>query len=437
MNSKRASSGNRPTPDRALAIIAFVALAARLFWVLAARPVPQLEGGDGAFYLTLGWSIATGVPVPATWSLAVGPVYPLYLALCVWLSPGNAAQVARVGQALLDTLTCLIVYDLARRTFDRRAGLIAAAWMAVDLRFIVQTGEVYAETVFTLLLVAGVWAFVAAKDSGGRRRLAGFAASGVVLVLTALTRAAAAPLVALFALAALLPKPSRTQLAVAGLIGLVVFLAIGGWTLKTYRDTGQIVLMSNGFGGNFWLGSRGDGQWHGLDAFNRDLLDLHARYHGGTPYVEDALKTIAADPLAYARLLFTKVTSAYLQPQGTVAFPGASLKELALSVLRGQLSVGDLLGGEAFWPKLIIYVFHFAALIGGAAGAGRARRNWLKTLPLVLPILYFTAIYTLLTIIPRYIFPVMPFYIVLASSMHNAQFTMPKAQSKVASDIVH
>ncbi len=400
----------------ALAIILFVALALRLSWVLIIDPSPKLSGGDGPFYLALARAWAKQESIPLGWYQAAGPLYPLYLSLFYWALPEEAVlPAARIGQAALDTLMCLAAFDLGRRVFDVRAGLLAAAALALDLRFIAQVGAINTETLFIFLLVGGVWAFVVARSIRNTvGQVANLSGAVVIFLLAAFTRAIALPIPILLAGSLLLPRPSRAQwLTVGGVVGLAGIM-VGGWAVRNYQTSGQWIMISDGLAGNFWLGSRGDGQWHGVADMQQEIDALKARY-GRLAYVEDTWQTIASNPLAYGRLLVVKAAAAYLQPYGTVPFPGESLKDLALSVLRGQMSWRQLIAGESFWPKLIIYIFHFTGLFGGLLGMWLTRREWLKVLPLTLPIVYLTLAYTLLTIIPRYIFPAMPFYMLLAA----------------------
>lgn len=434
-------------PDRQtrwfLVAVLSLALAARLYWIVVADPMPKLVGGDGPVYLSVGQAIArkeTLLMILAQGLIAVGPAYPAYLAVWYWLLPVEAVVLAaRLGQAVMDTAMCGLVFDLGRRVFDQRVGLVAALAIAVDLRFITQAGAINTETLFILFLVAGVWSFIIVRSTPAIWRFIG---ANALLLLAAFTRAIALPLSLIFDVMLMSPKPTMAQFKRLALISLVVIAVVGGWALRVYLTTGQFVLVSVGLDSNFWMGSRSDGQWHGIAAFEAERKELQARYGGGDAYVEDALRTIAADPVAYVRLLFTKVIGAYAQPHGTVAFSGESLKELTVAVLRGKLSLSELINGTAFWPKLYIYIFHFTSLVGGILGLWLARRNWLKVLPLVIPIVYLTIVYTLLTIIPRYIFPAMPFYMLLTAHMivtlfarsqaakeriHNARFTMPDA----------
>ncbi len=417
-NLLNAPTAISPNPDRqvriALFAILLLALALRLHWVLVADPSPKLGGGDAPFYLILGKNLAIGAPTPETWSIIVGPVYPIYLSFFYLLLPENlVVQAARLGQAALDTLMCLTAFDLARRVFDARVGLLTSLILALDLRFIVQAGAINTETVFIFLAVLGVWLFVAARAAQGNR-LWGYAGSVVILLLSALTRPAALPLPVLLIASLLLPRPTPTQMIAAGLIAGVGVAGFVIYAARNYQTTGQITIISDGLAGNFWMGSRGDGQWHGAEQFQKEADDLKARY-GYLAYAEDAFRTITADPLAYGRLLIVKLAGAYLQPHGTVAFPGESLKDLAVGVLHRRVSFAELVMGDGFWPKLIIYVFHYIGLIGGLGGMWLSRREWVKILPLVLPAITFTSVYTILTIIPRYIFPEMPFVMILAA----------------------
>jgi 4-amino-4-deoxy-L-arabinose transferase-like glycosyltransferase len=403
-----------------LALIAVVslALAVRLWWVLVVVPSPDIAGGDGPFYLKMGRAILEqGLTTAITMMGTSGPLYPLFFASLYTVLPEDAIMpAARVAQAVMDVLMCGIAFDLGRRVFDARVGLITGLAIALDLRFITQAGAINTETLFTLLLVSSVWVFVIARAAeNDRRKWAGYVVANALFLLATFTRAIAIGLPVLFAGLALLPKPTPAQLKRAALVVGAGALIIGGLTAWTYATTGRIVVISSGLDIQFWMGSRLDGQWHGAEAFEQERAYLIAENPENPPYLRDTFQTIARDPVAYVVLLFRKAAAAYLQPHGTVAFPGESLKELTIATLRGQITIADLINGEAFWPKLIIYIFHFASVAGGLIGLWLARRDWLKVLPLALPIIYFTAVYTPLVIIPRYVFPTMPFYMLLAA----------------------
>ena len=419
---------NRQPTQWWLVGIAALALTLRLSWVLIIWPNPPLPGGDALTYLQAGQDLADGGSVNWTVMLAIGPLYPLYLSLFYRLLPEAAILPAiRICQAFMDTAMCLLVFDLGRRLFRARVGLLAASLLALDLRFITQVNNITTETLFIFLFVAGVWAFVVARES---KKITHLGVANAILMLAAFTRAVALPIPLLLTGSLLLPKPTWQQFLVVGSMVSLVVLGVAGWSARQYQLTGQWVIISDGFGGNFWMGSRDDGQWHGSVRFQAEVDDLRERYNGRLAYLEDSFKTIAADPGAYGRLLFTKLTQTYLQPYGTVTFPGESLKELLAKVIKGEMALADLITGDYFWPKLYIYLFHFFGLIGGLSGLWLTRRDWLKALPLSLPIVFLTVTYTLLTLIPRYIFPLMPFYMILAAFTINTLWQARTAHGK-------
>lgn len=406
-----------------LTVTILIGLALRLSWIRSISGI-SLWGGDGPLYLNLGLRIAEQVPLRGLLDygiLTVGPLYPFYLSIFFSSVPeALILPLARMGQALLSILTTIIVFDIGRRVLNQHTGLLSALIIAIDPRFIIQSGDIYPETLFTFMLAVSVWCFVIAHPGGAQLKQRTFnwvaySAASIAFTLTVFTRAIALPLPILFAASTLLPKPSKRLLYLALIIIGFAAAIVSSWALWIYHENGQIILISTGVEGHFWMGSRLDGQWHGIDEFEKERADLKARYNGRDAYIEDTLKTITSEPMAYIRLLFIKSTNAYLQPYSTVSFPGESLKEMSVKVLRGQMSVVDLINGPAFFPKLIIYIFHFFGLIGGVVGIYLSRRDWLKVLPLLILIVYFTFIYTLLTIIPRYLFPIMPFYMIFAA----------------------
>src|SRR5690606_14875471 len=96
-------------------------------------------------------------------------------------------------------------------------------------------------------------------------------------------------------------------------------------------------------------------------------------------YAEAAAQAIGSDPLGWLGRRFTRLARAYLQPHGTLFFPGESLKDLAVNWLQHDRTPAGLLrltGGEQFWPKLAIYVFYYTSLLAGLAGLWLVRRRW-------------------------------------------------------------
>ena len=177
-----------PRQRRTLLFTVCLSLILRLIWIFFLDPEPRLIGGDGPFYLHVGDQIARGLgltygndPVAV-----VGPVYPAYLAfLQIVFGFENVVVVARFGQALMGACLSLLVFDLGRRCIRSEVGIVAAVLLAVDLRFIVESGSVSTESMLTILLMLSIWLYVVAIQTDNIRM---WILVGVSTGITTLTR---------------------------------------------------------------------------------------------------------------------------------------------------------------------------------------------------------------------------------------------------------
>jgi hypothetical protein len=110
--------------------------------------------------------------------------------------------------------------------------------------------------------------------------------------------------------------------------------------------------------------------------------------------------------------------NAYLQPHGTIYFAGQSLKEMALEWLNNGMSIqafGKLINGQGFWPKLLIYIWHYISLIAGLIGMWLSRKNWSVSLVLIGFIAYTSLVHMFSLALARYIFPTYPIWWIFAT----------------------
>jgi hypothetical protein len=108
---------------------------------------------------------------------------------------------------------------------------------------------------------------------------------------------------------------------------------------------------------------------------------------------------------------------AYLQPFGTVSvgvvFGNESIKDMIFS--NSDQDRMDTIKSPAFFPKLWIYIIHYGSIALSVLYMIRQRREFMQWSILAIVILCFSGMYALLTIIPRYIFPIMPLYLIMAA----------------------
>ena len=232
-----------------MAILA-LALAVRLSWSLS-RPTDEASLSslpDQREYLELGRNLLhahslsfVDLRFNDTVYAFRTPGYPVFLAIC-----GGNIRIARSAQAIVDTLTVLAAYLLARRWLPPPACAFAAILVALNPFLIYFTGLILSETLFTALLA---WGMVLLICRQGRFWILG----GFLLAVAILVRPGAIGFpVVLGVLAALanrdLPRPYHWPLPVATTMLLLTLLVLGPWAFRNYRLLGKWVWTSTNSG---------------------------------------------------------------------------------------------------------------------------------------------------------------------------------------------
>jgi 4-amino-4-deoxy-L-arabinose transferase-like glycosyltransferase/Tfp pilus assembly protein PilF len=191
------------------------------------------------------------------------PLYPYFLAL-VYGVLGHSYLIARLVQFLIGSFSCVLVYSLAKRIFNRRTAAIAGVAAALYGVLIYFEGELLIPVLLVfldLILILGLlWAD--RRPSSGR-----WGVCGVLLGLSALAR----PNILLVGAAILvwMILKSRGQqetakfkpLLLVGCFVLGAILVISPVTIRNYVKGHDLVLIASQGGVNFYVGNnpRSDG----------------------------------------------------------------------------------------------------------------------------------------------------------------------------------
>jgi 4-amino-4-deoxy-L-arabinose transferase-like glycosyltransferase len=178
------------------------------------------------------------------------PLYPLLIG-GLYKAFGERPLVVQLAQCLFFALTCVLVYDLGRRLFNRRTGLIAGVVCAVHPLMLRYVADFHLETFFTFLLTLTVWLTVRFKE---RPSIARGAQVGLAAGLASLTKAVALLYPPLFAAGVLVTavmarrRGRVVQLPWMPLVVLAVVMAlvITPWTIRNYVASGHFVPISSG-----------------------------------------------------------------------------------------------------------------------------------------------------------------------------------------------
>ncbi len=262
-----------PRMRHALLAIIIVGGGLRVMWVAHAG-VPPTFGGDPSAYLLDGTAIANGegytnplidianvdrerrhLPKLARQPNAFYPPgYPLFIGAVVWtvwhtpIPDGDLVRAIEYVQAALGALSILLVFLLGRRVLGAKAGLVAAALVALYPNLITTTATLNLETVFVTLSLAAVLVLLPAA-TGEDTRMVRLIGGGALAGAVALVRPTIGLALIAFLATRLCMRCAWRRLARDLAIVSVAFCAVVGvWTIRNAIAFHAFIPGSTGIG---------------------------------------------------------------------------------------------------------------------------------------------------------------------------------------------
>jgi len=374
-----------------LLLIVILAAVLRVGWAL--RQPAKLHYPDAKSYDMIARNfIDTGELVQGSSTrISRMPLYPLYLSACYRLLGERYHVVARVVQALLGSLLCVLVFSFGKALFDQRTGLLAALVIAVYPFFVLFSGLLLTETFFILALSLFLYLLLWLERNRSEPLLATAAVAGVVAGLAVLLKPSFLlflPFVSLLWLT-LAYRPARA-LAAIGVIALITAAIMIPWIVRNWTITERFVPTTLMVGKSLYEGvyEQADGG-PCMDKMPREVYGV-SEYEQNRLYLKMAFNVIKENPsriLALARVKFFRFWN------------------LIPNSLDHQKLIYRLVSVSFLVPILCFAVFGFI----------RAPLPLGQRLLLVSPAIYFTLLHMLFVSSIRYRVPVMPPIILLAS----------------------
>jgi predicted membrane-bound mannosyltransferase len=247
------------------------------------------------------------------------PVYPMFIAgVYSALGERSLAKLLYV-QAFVGVAAIPLTYLLARRFTRIIPALVAAGIIAVDDSLIDHARYIYAEVVYTPLLLLALLALLWALQAP---RLWRFAAAGASMALVTLCR----PTSALFPLMLPLLLPwswhLRQKAGVCIVYGLTMVAVIAPWTYHNWRTFHRFLPLSISAGA-LWQGSP---EFYHLRQRQRNMADIWANelnpqrnggydphtIEGDRYFTQRGLQSIRAEPGVYVIYSLQKVAHLWL-----------------------------------------------------------------------------------------------------------------------------
>lgn len=175
------------------------------------------------------------------------PGYPVFIAIIYSIFGQNRAALLDI-QALLSVLVLPMVFLLARRRWGRKGAWAATLIVALDPIAFIYSGRILSEMLFTLLLVACL--FAAIKTTENSRAQTWAFVCGLLLALATLTRPIALYLMfpLLIWLAAVRGRSVSYGTAARAIIAALLpwLVLVGGWHVRNQMAIGRPVLSTIG-----------------------------------------------------------------------------------------------------------------------------------------------------------------------------------------------
>lgn len=256
----------------------------------------------------------------------IAPVFPVYLAI-LYAVFGRSVEVVGFANAVVGSLTCLIVYALARKILVRWAAALAALLVAGYWEFLFWTPFVLKETL-ALFLFTG--ALLLMSESAERRSGKVAFVSGCALGVASLARYPHVGFVPFLVGFLLSTDRARLRRLILPVVAGIV-LATSPWVVRNYLVFGEVVLSSHGPARQLYITHapgkvedvRGYAGPEGLDLKAVDAMDRQftSVYQRERNYLRAVLDAMASNPGGTARLVGAKVVNMWRPTWEKFRFP--------------------------------------------------------------------------------------------------------------------
>lgn len=404
---------------------------------------------DASQYDQAGWNIASrngfslSQSQPFTPTMSREPLYPFFLAVIYKIFGHNHSSV-RLFQIIIFCLTCLLVYDLAKETFDERIAKYSAFLTALSPTLANYASYLLTETIFTFLLCLTVLLLTKSM----KKRLTGyFFISGITLGLSIICKAALLPFFIIAALGIFLSDKNYADLLRRQAIHAIVFIlgiliVVTPWSLRNHHIFGTYQISLRG-GAALWEMSQklndsaedikhemvfnfseylGSKMFPGLVENPRDFIlqgskkshekERELEKRGLTPVEIDAMmKREAVEKITLQPIKFLiHIPVEFIKMTAFVYVP--SLNEPYLTARFSKFKKGPLMLSSI---RAIFRLSAYPILILVVIGILSARRSWRNWYFLLAVIIYINLIYSMLFAMGRYAVPLIPFYSIFAA----------------------
>ena len=165
-----------------------------------------------------------------------GPIYPIFIYLCLLISGGLYPYSIQIAQSLLFGTTCVFVYWIAYNLFSKRIAVISSLICAVHPLLIWYTPRIWIEVLATFLFtaIAGISALFWRKPN-----LVNSIILGAVIGIASLCKETFLPFVVIIPILFAIIK--KVKIKFLAIITLSAVIIIAPWTIRNYKLTRKFI----------------------------------------------------------------------------------------------------------------------------------------------------------------------------------------------------
>jgi tetratricopeptide (TPR) repeat protein len=432
--------------DRYALLIFLGALALRFLYLYQIQDSPFLKYPqiDALWHHLWSKSIASG-NILGDEVFFRAPLYPYFLGL-IYSIFGDGPIAPRIIQSILGSISCVLIYLIALRLFNRRTALIAGIIAAIYSVLIYFDNELLITSLFVFLVLLIFYLAIDTQISSSKKRLY---LIGLVLGLAAIARPTILIILPILAVYLFFyrVKPTRLKNKLIGMVILFagILTAILPVTIRNYAVGNDIVLISYQGGVNFWIGNneQADGKTAGAPGHFKAV----GRYEDNVKY--SAEKVAEMDT---GREMKPSELSSYWYSRGFKfifenpgEFMALTLKKLYFTWNAYEIESNRNLYTQRehssllrilLWHNVLGFPFGILAPLA-IAGIVLAFRNWKRTYLLLIGFLFsYQLILLAFFVTARFRVPMLPFIIILAAMALDYAVRNRRQLSKLIAPVI-
>ena len=343
---------------------------------------------------------------------ARGPLYPLFLAATYFVF-GYDYNSARIFQAIIGAITCLLIYFIAKKLYNPNIGFYAFVITSIYPSLIGYSGLLYSETLAAFLLSLTILFYLLSSE---KNSFLIFVITGIFSGLLILCYPKFLFLPVIFGLSSYFFNKFRQDFLkyFFGLITAVI-LVLTPWALRNFNEFGKFIPVATGAGTTLWHSTlpEDNTEWHFdreplLSGFKRFFHDpqSHSEQYAflfsvktNEFFMKKAINNIKDKPLLFIKLSIKRFFRQWLASNGNSFY--------ALRGTTGSYLLDKNYG--IFFIKLFLVLLQIYIIIFGCLGMlidfNSDRKNFFS--PIFLSIFYSAIINSIFMTQPRYQIPVL------------------------------